>query len=51
MLKLVRYIGPSIVIGPAMMTKILTENEEVLNRSMYRPLTPDEITENDWLNA
>ena len=43
MLKLGHYLGPSIDAGPAMTTKILTENGQVLHRSMYRPLTPDEL--------
>ena len=42
-LKLGLYIGPSIHFGPALTTKILIQNGQVLNRSMYRALTPDEI--------
>ena len=47
MLKLSHYLDPSIDVGPAMTTKILTENEQVLQRSMYRPLTPDELSDKD----
>ena len=42
-LKLGCYLGPSIDIGPAMTTKILTEKGQVLHRSSYKPSTPDEL--------
>ena len=51
MLKLGRYIGPSIDIGPAMTMKILTENGQVLHRSTYRLLTPDESLDKDGSDA
>ena len=41
MLKLGHYLGPSIDVGPAMTTKILMENGQVLHRSTYQSLTPD----------
>ena len=44
-LKLGCYLGSSIDVGPAMTAKILTENGQVLHRSTYRPLTPDEIAD------
>ena len=47
MLKLGRFLGPSIDVGPAMTTKILTEKGQVLNRSTYQLLTPDELLEGD----
>ena len=43
LLKLGHYLGPSIDFGSAMTTKILTENRQVLHKSTYRPLTPDEL--------
>ena len=43
MLKLCHHLGPSIVVGPAMTAKILTENGQVLHRSTNRPLTKDEL--------
>ena len=43
MLKLGCYVEPSIDIGPAMTTKVLADNGQVLHRSTYRPLTPDEL--------
>ena len=46
-LKLSRYLGHSIDIGPAMTAKILTENGQVLHRSTYRLLTPDELLDKD----
>ena len=51
MLKLGRYLGPSIDVGPAMTTKILTENGLVLHRSAYKPLTPDELPDKDGSDA
>ena len=47
MLKLDHYLGPNIDIGQAMTAKILTENGQVLHRSTYRPLSPDELLERD----
>ena len=41
MLKLGHLFGSSIVISPAMTTKIFMENVQVLLRSTYRPLTTD----------
>ena len=46
-LKLGHYLGPSIDIGPAMTTKIFTENGQVLHRSTYRPLIPEELLDKD----
>ena len=44
-LKVGHYLGPSIDVGPAMMNmKILTQNGQVLHRSTYRPLTPEDVT-------
>ena len=50
-LKLGCYLGPSIDVGPAMTTKILTENGQVLHRSAYKPLTPDELPDKDGSDA
>ena len=47
-LKLGHYIGPSIDVGPAMTTKILTENGQLLHRSTYRP---DELLDKDRSDA
>ena len=38
-----RYLGPSIDVGPALTAKILKQNGEVVHRSTYRGLTPEEI--------
>ena len=43
MLKLGGYLGPSIDIGPAMTTKIVMQNRQVLHRSTYRSLTLNEF--------
>ena len=51
MLKLGCFLGPSIDIGPAMTTKILTQNGQVLHRSTYRLLTPDELADKDRSHA
>ena len=51
MLKLGLYHGPIINVGPAMTTKILPENEQVLHRSTYRSLTPDELLDRDGSDA
>ena len=32
---LVRYLGPSIDVGPTMMAKIIKDNGQVLHKSMY----------------
>ena len=40
-----RYLGPSIDVGPAMTAKILKANGEVVHRSTYRPLTDEEIAD------
>eukprot|EP00804_Cyclotella_cryptica_P009101 CCRYP_003177-RA/>CCRYP_003177-RA protein AED:0.23 eAED:0.23 QI:0/0/0/1/1/1/2/0/629 len=42
-LVLERYLGPSIDVGPALTAKILKQNGEVVHRSTYRGLTPEEI--------
>ena len=34
-----------------MAAKILTENQQVLHWSTYRPLTPDELADKDGLDA
>ena len=44
-LKLGHYLGSNIDVGPAMMAKILTQNEQVPHRSTYRLLTPDETSD------
>ena len=41
-LQLGRYLGPSIDIGPAMTAKILKGNGQVVHRTTYRGLTPEE---------
>ena len=51
MLKLGHYLGPNINIGLAVTVKSLKENGQVLNRSMYRPLTKDELLDKDGLDA
>ena len=38
-----RYLGPSIDVGPAMTSKILTQKGTVLHRSTYRPLSEKEV--------
>ena len=45
--KLVHYLGPSIDVGPAMTTKILTQNRLMVHQSIYRQLTLDEIADKD----
>ena len=45
------YLGLSIMICPAMTGKILTENGQVLHRSMYRPFTPDDSLNKDGSDA
>ena len=50
-LKFGHFLGPSIDVDPVMTTKILTENGQVLNRSMNWPLTPDELLDRDWSDA
>ena len=47
MLKLGHYLGPSIDVGPAITANILTENGQVLHRSTYQSLTPDELLDRD----
>ena len=51
MLKLGCYLGLSIDIGPDMTIRILMENGQVLHRSTYRSLTPDELLDKDMLDA
>ena len=50
-LKLGLYLGSSIDINPAMIAKILTENGQVLHRSNYMPLTPEELLDKDRSDA
>jgi len=40
-----RYLGPAIDIGPALTAKILKSNGEVVYRSTYRSLTPQEMND------
>ena len=47
MLKLGHYLGPNIDVGPALTAKILTKNAQVLHRSTYRSLTPDQLLNKD----
>ena len=51
LLKLGSYLGPSIDISSAMTAKFLTENGQVLHRSTYRLLTPDELLDKDGSDA
>ena len=46
-LKLGHYFLLSIDVGPVITAKILTQNEQVLHRLTYRPLTSDEIADKD----
>ena len=39
-----RYLGPSIDVGPALTANILKSNGEVIHRSTYRYLLPEEVT-------
>ncbi len=41
-LRLGKYLGPAIDVGPAMTTKLLQDNGKVVYRSTYRPLTVEE---------
>ena len=43
-LKLSCYLGPSTDVGPAMITKIFTENDQVLH---ILTLTPEELLDKD----
>ena len=45
------YLGLIISIIPAMTAKIFIENGQVQHRSMYKVLSPDEISDKDRLNA
>ena len=38
-----RYLGPSIDAGPALTAKILKKNGEIVHRSTYRGLAPEEL--------
>ena len=49
--KLGHYLGPSIDVSPAMTTKILTVNGQVLHMSAYRPLNSDELLDKDGSDA
>ena len=51
MLKLGYYLGPSIDVGPAMTSKILTENGQVLHRSTDGWLTPGELLDENGTDA
>ena len=44
-------LGPSIDVGTAMTSKILIQKGQVLHRSTYRPLTPNEISHKDGSKA
>ena len=50
-LKLGHYLRPSIDICPAMIAKILMKIGQVLDRSTYRPLIPDEFLDKDGSDA
>ena len=50
-LKLGLYLGPSVDIGPAMASKILTQNGQVLHRSLYRLLISDKLADKDVIDA
>ena len=50
-LKLGYYLGPSIDVGSAMTIKIFTKLEQVLHKSTYQPLTPDELLDKDGSDA
>ncbi len=41
-LRLGKYLGPVVDVGPAMAAKILRHNCKVVYRSMYQPLTIEE---------
>ena len=49
--KLGHYLGPSIDVCQAMTANILTEKQQVLHRSTYRPLTWDELLDKDGSDA
>eukprot|EP00985_Skeletonema_marinoi_P035280 scaffold46130_cov504-Skeletonema_marinoi.AAC.1 len=38
-----RWLGPAIDVGPAMTAKILKSNGEVVYRTTFRALTPEEV--------
>ena len=40
-----QWLGPAIDIGPAMMSKVLKSNGQVIYNSTYRPLTDDEMAD------
>ena len=50
-LKLGCYLGPRIDVDLAMTIKFLTQDGEVLHRSMYRPSTQAEISDKDGTDA
>ena len=50
-LKLGPYLRPIIDISPAITTKILAENRQVLHRSTYKPLNQDESLDKDRSDA
>jgi ribosomal protein L31E len=43
--RLGRWLGPSLDIGPAMTSKVLKENGQLIHLSSIRPLTEDEIND------
>ena len=50
-IKVRHYFGPSIDVGPAITTKILTQHGQVLHRLAKTLLNPDEIADKDGSNA
>jgi hypothetical protein len=50
-MKLGRYLGPSVDIGPAMTAKVLKSNGQVIHTSTYRSLTPDEIAQSEEIKS
>jgi hypothetical protein len=45
--RLGRWLGPSLDIGPAMTSKIMKENGQLLHLSSFRPLTDDEVQDRE----
>ena len=50
-LRLGCYCGSNIDVDPAMTAKILTQRGQVLHRSMYRLLIPDELSDEEGQGA
>ena len=46
-----RWLGPAVDIGPAMTSKILKDNGQIIYTSTYRALTDDEIANPDEVKA